>query len=209
MAIKRKRKPPAPKPSFTVIRDTREHEGHGWDFPANESTGCAGTVLGALPTGDYSLKGYQKILSIERKLSTAEFGQNLTQERFTRELQRLQEFEYAYVILEFTAQDVNNFPAGSGIPRSRWRYIRMTPDYFWKRLVELMMEFKGIQFILAGDSGQYVAETIFKWVAKNTLPDFTEEVALPAKAKRKAPSFRPKRSTDQIDEPKEGGPTDG
>lgn len=181
-----------PKTPFTVVRDTREHAGHGWEFPANEDTGCAGTVLGTLPTGDYSLEGYQHVLSIERKLSTAEFAGNLTQDRFTRELHRLAEFPYAYVVLEFTAQDINNYPAGSGIPRSRWRYIRMTPEYFWKRLTELMIEFRGIQFVLAGDSGQLVATEIFKWVAKNVPPQPPNDAPTLSPAKKK-PAFRPKR----------------
>lgn len=155
---------------YTVIRDTREHEGHGWDFPADPSTGCLGVLNKSLPTGDYSLVGYEGLLSIERKLSTAEFGQNLTQERFTREMERLHVIPHAYVVLEFTAQDINNYPAGSGIPRSRWRYIRVTPDFFWKRLTELMCQYK-VQFILAGTNGELVARNIFKWVLRNVEPN--------------------------------------
>jgi len=196
-----------PRKPFTVIRDTREHAGHGWDFPAQEDTGCQGTVLGALATGDYSLEGYEHVLSIERKLSTAEFAQNLTQERFTRELERLVLFPHAYVILEFTAQDICNYPAGSGIPRHRWKYIRMTPEFFWKRLVELTMRYSGIQFILAGASGQLVATEIFKQVAKTPMTPPPEKPLAQGVSKKKAPAFRPKRSSaNQIElkEPKGG-----
>lgn len=211
MATKRPR-PKAPKRPFTVIRDTREHAGHGWDFPAEESSGCQGTVLGTLATGDYSLEGYEHVLSIERKLSTAEFAQNLTQERFTRELERLVLFPHAYVILEFTAQDICNYPAGSGIPRHRWKYIRMTPEFFWKRLVELTMRWPSIQFILAGASGQLAATEIFKQVAKTPITPPPEKPLAQVAVKRKAPAFRPKRSPSnqsEVKDPKANGDQGG
>ena len=50
---------------FTVIRDTREKEGHGWWF--DENAYCIGTEKTKLDIGDYSIKDKEHILCIERK----------------------------------------------------------------------------------------------------------------------------------------------
>ena len=49
-------------PTYTVIRDTREQEGHGWTFnahtPEHRPPRCDGMTVDTLQTGDYSLVGY-------------------------------------------------------------------------------------------------------------------------------------------------------
>ena len=55
---------------FTVIRDTREKEGHGWWF--DENAYCIGTEKTKLDIGDYSIKDKEHILCKERKESVSE-----------------------------------------------------------------------------------------------------------------------------------------
>ena len=57
---------------FTVIRDTREKKGHGWWF--DESSHCTGTEVKKLDVGDYSIKGREEIVCIERKESVSEIA---------------------------------------------------------------------------------------------------------------------------------------
>ena len=59
---------------FTVIRDTREKEGHGWWY--EEDAYCIGTEATKLDVGDYSIKDKEHILCIERKESISELAGN-------------------------------------------------------------------------------------------------------------------------------------
>lgn len=156
--------PPAPLPEgearYTVIRDTREKDEQGWNF--SPSKNCAGTVDGTLPTGDYTIQGFETAIVIERKGSIAEFAGNLYQARFVRELERLRQFPHAFIVLEFSFDDVLNFPASSSIPRSRWRFLRITPNLFVRRIAELQQMFPTVQFIFAGSGGKLFAASHFK-----------------------------------------------
>ena len=60
-------------PNYTVIQDTREKE--GWYF--SEYDKCSGMESGTLKTGDYTLRGFEELVCIERKASTSEISQNL------------------------------------------------------------------------------------------------------------------------------------
>ena len=72
---------------YTVIKDTREQE--GWFF--TQTTACDGMVREKLDTGDYSLRGYEELLAIERKGKISEFARNIVENRFERELERLED----------------------------------------------------------------------------------------------------------------------
>lgn len=147
--------------NYQVIRDTREQQ--GWDFGAHAP--CLGTVSGTLPTGDYTLRGYEDILAIERKGSTAEFSQNVVQDRFEREMERLEAFKYPFVVLEFTLDDLASFPANSGIPRRIWPTLRITAQFLLKRLIELEVQYR-TRFILAGCQGRDYASSLFKRITE-------------------------------------------
>lgn len=59
------------------------------------------TAYVALRTGDYSLKGHESRVAIERK-SVADFYGSIgaDRDRFKREMERLSEFDYAAVVIE-------------------------------------------------------------------------------------------------------------
>lgn len=148
---------------YIVCRDTREHEGQGWYFTASRN--CEAMIVVTLRTGDYTIQGYEKLVIIERKADTGEFVKNIVQDRFDRELKRLEEFPHPFIILEFTLEDVINFPVGSGIPEEKWPYLKVSNWYFLKRIMELEMKYK-TKIIFAGKHGKEVAASIFKRVVE-------------------------------------------
>jgi hypothetical protein len=146
---------------YTVVRDTREKEGHGWMF--SPCDWCNGTVIEALPTGDYTLKGLENIFVIERKANTSEFSRNILEARFIKELERLQEFEFPYVVLEFNMDDILNFPENSGIPKMYWKSLaKISPRLILAKLMEFQLKYK-TKFILAGSgNGHRIASCLMK-----------------------------------------------
>lgn len=142
-----RKKAPTPEPlKYRVLRDTGEHDGHGWWF--DESELCLGTVERNLYTGDYTLEGYydNKLLVVERKGCVSEFVANLTHKEkwddFKQELERMEEFRWPYLVLEFPMRALQSFPVGSGIPRSRWKSLRVTSHFLVKRVCEIELRFK-------------------------------------------------------------------
>ena len=95
-------------PKYTVIKDTREQD--GWFFSQYDK--CDGMEVGTLHTGDYTLKGYEDIVCIERKASVSEIGMNLGRKKqaFFNEMERMKDFHFRYLLLEFSASDVINYP---------------------------------------------------------------------------------------------------
>ena len=143
-----------------IIRDTREKEGI-WEFADAE------IIERKLDSGDYSLSGLEEVVCIERKKSTSEIANNLGKDinRFTRELERMKSFPFAYIICEFTLQDVLSFPKGTNIKPSLLKDVRINGKY----LVKLLSSFKekyGIEVIYAGnrDNAIIKAEEIFNTV---------------------------------------------
>ena len=150
---------------YKVIRDTREQ--NGWTFMSSKA--CEGTLSGALKTGDYSIEGYEELLTIERKGSIAELANNLVEDRFERELERMESFKYAFMILEFSMDDLIKYPKGSGIPSYKIKSVKLNPFFLLKRLMEIEIKYK-VKIIFAENHGQTVASSIFKRVIENERP---------------------------------------
>ena len=149
---------------YTVIRDTKEKENFGWWFDKGDR--CEGTVRRKLRTGDYSLEGYEKLFTIERKASTAEVALNIWEKRFEKELVRMREFQYAFMIFEFNFEDIMTFPVNSGIPRNKWDQIRTTPQSLLMQLTAFQVKY-GVPIIYAGKYGADVASSLFKRIIEN------------------------------------------
>lgn len=157
------------KKKFTVLRDTGEHKGYGWVWePADW---CAGTESRNLYTADYSLEGYydNKVLAVERKGSVVEFAQNLTHaekwDDFKQLLERMEEFRFPYLVLEFPLSLLKAYPVGSGIPKFRWPQLKFGGDFLLKRVIELEFKFR-TRIHFAGDStaGKQFVTSLFKRV---------------------------------------------
>lgn len=149
------------KPQYRVCVDSRERT--PWTFENTES--CSGWVKKALPTGDYSIEGWEDAFVIERKGSTGEIAKNVGEARFTRELERLSRMAHPFIVCEFTVADILMFPVASGIPRKRWGYIKMRGPYLLRRLSEFMVNY-GVPIIFAGPHGKEVALSLFKRIAE-------------------------------------------
>jgi hypothetical protein len=118
---------------FTILIDTREQE--PWEFFDVE------TKAHALQTGDYTIEGCADFLCIERKKSAGELNKNIVTPRFNKELDRMLDFKYAYLILEFSIDDILNFPVGSNIPKHIWKKLKVTGRYMLKRLAEIEIDY--------------------------------------------------------------------
>lgn len=144
-----------PKRKFTALRDSAEKDGHGYVF--EPSNFCLGTTRVSLATGDYSMAGYyeQKIVVVERKGTAAELAANLTGRTrwplFRAELERLEEFRWPYLVLEFSLAELYRFPHGSSIPRSRQRSMRVRGPCLLRLLLNLQMQYR-TQVVFAGDA---------------------------------------------------------
>ncbi len=87
------------KPVFVI--DSREQ------LPFSFADARAGSVVKALPAGDYSIEGFETKVAIERK-SLADFISTVVhgRERFEAELQKLTQYEHAWVIVEGSLEDI-------------------------------------------------------------------------------------------------------
>lgn len=107
-----------------VIVDSREQQPYAF----------SGAEVRKLDFGDYALAGMENEIFIERKASVAELAGNLTTKRFWRELKGASHYPHKYLILEFSREQVQIFPAGSSIPKKMWRRIRTRAKYIFSCL---------------------------------------------------------------------------
>jgi len=128
---------------FTIIVDTREQM--SWEFGAHT------TSREKLDTGDYSIKGLEHILAIERKQTIGEIANNITESRFPAFLKRMQSFPYKFMLMEFDLEDVYNFPVGSEIPKRLWDKLRVSNNYILKCISRFQIEY-GIHVVFCGDA---------------------------------------------------------
>lgn len=143
---------------FIVLQDSKEKVGY-WDLTFGAMV--LGKEVTGLKTGDYSIKGMEDLVCIERKRNTGEISLNLGQKwkTFKAELERMQSFKYRYVICEFHSSDVLFFPAKSGIPEKLWPYLRMNGKFMLSRINELMETYQ-TEFIFAGSKNNAEAKAI-------------------------------------------------
>jgi len=160
---------------YTVIRDTREQGENGWFFDPSQR--CAGTLIKKLDSGDYSLLGFESLISIERKGSVAEFCGNLTQDRFVSdydpskelnkqsEIVRLQTIKWSFILLEFEMDDLIKYPNIMEVPPNLRRTIVFKGSAALKKILELQMKYN-TKIIFCGKRGKDVASSIFKRVVE-------------------------------------------
>ncbi len=152
-------KKPDPTPyNYQVIKDTREHEGKGWVFPVSDR--CTGTTVSKLDTGDYSLVGHETEIVIERKGSPSEYAGNLSQDRFSRELDRLDSFKVPIIVLEFSLEQLLHWP--THCRRILKIPTRITAEYLMKRLAEVAINHPKIHTVYTGPFGKEYVSSVFK-----------------------------------------------
>ena len=126
---------------FTIIKDTREQDGYSFAASSSRYHTCNGMVSRKLDTGDYSIEGLEDKLCIERKASVVEFANNVghDQVRFLKEIERMKDFPYKFLVFEFSLTDLMNFPEGSSIPESDWGKHRVTNKFMLKMIMEFQL----------------------------------------------------------------------
>jgi hypothetical protein len=146
-------------PNYTVIRDTREKEGHGWLFeahdPSHRTPRCLGTIVQTLKTGDYTLQGYEHLLTIDRKQDFCELWVNYGErERFEQEMERMTQFKYRFVLVEshLTPEILSLSP-----PQFR---VGVPGKAMTQWLVDLSIEY-GVHIMPVGSSGRKIAQQVF------------------------------------------------
>jgi len=139
---------------ITVIKDTREQQ--GWEFEPN--TFCNGMEIGTLKTGDYSIKGHEKLICIERKKSVLEIATNLGKKytTFQKEIKRMAEFEHAYIICEFSFNELIHYPNLTKLPPSLKRTIKLRGPYLLKKIVEIQLD-TNVKIMFCGNAGNAFA----------------------------------------------------
>lgn len=87
--------------NLTAIYDTREGDGHVWNLAPMQM------AKGKLCTADYSVKGLEDLVRVERK-SLPDFLMCVgrERERFDREMIRLRGFKYRAVVVECTWEEI-------------------------------------------------------------------------------------------------------
>ena len=124
-------------PNFYVIKDTREQDGYYFSKYGN----CLGMVEEKLDTGDYAIQGLEDKVCVERKGCVEELAINLGQKKhaFLNEIERMKDFPHKFLILEFSLQDLVDFPENSRIPESKKAYVKITGKYMLKCLMEFQL----------------------------------------------------------------------
>ena len=157
----------AKAPPYTVIKDTREQDGYTFEPFDGRYTSCKGMVVRKLDTGDYSLEGLEDKLCIERKGRISELAINLGKDkaRFMREIDRMTDFDFKFLILEFSLEDLMKFPVDSDIPEEKWKSMKVSNKYILKMLVEFQL-FNNIHVVFAGNkrNAKFAINSILKRV---------------------------------------------
>lgn len=119
--------------NFTIIVDTRERI--PWEFELHS------TAKRKLDTGDYSIEGFESIFCIERKRSVSEIANNITESRFKDVLERMSKIPHSFILLEFSADEVYQFPVGSDVPKKLWDKLKISGNYIMKYLTEIQLNY--------------------------------------------------------------------
>jgi len=138
-------------PKYVLIRDTREKEGHGWDFDLDEF--CAGTEHKKLDEGDYTIQGMEHLFRVERKGCISEFAGNIGKHRarFYREIERLKPIKYKFIVIEEDFDTIANYHLSN----------KITPNYIISNIISLQVK-HGIQVVFVGKGKR--ADLYIRWL---------------------------------------------
>jgi len=135
-------------PEYTVIKDSREREGYFF----SKFNNCNGMIEEKLDTGDYSIVGFEDKICIERKGCVEELAVNLGQQKyaFLNEIERMKAYEHRFLVLEFSFEDLINFPDETKIPEDKRKTLKITGKYMLKCLMEFEI-YENVHVIFAND----------------------------------------------------------
>lgn len=157
-----------PSKDITILVDSREQKPWIFDPEIKAKSGYKSRIVGqevvGLDAADYTIKGYEDSIRIERKASFQELYGNLmpntSKERFLREMELLRGISYKYIVIE------------SNINQDVWAMcppqIRYGPpcSKIYRELIDISMEY-GINIVTAGNCGCKLVRSIFECFIKN------------------------------------------
>ena len=139
---------------IVVIQDTREQD--PWFFSPKEFV----IVKAKLDEGDYSIRGFEKRITIERKWPNDFLTCCGSQrDRFKRELERMKNYDYAEVIVE-------------GIPRadmSEGEYRSLiSPHSVYATIASISMNYKVMTYIFdtRAEAQSWAAKIFHLWIRR-------------------------------------------
>lgn len=148
------------KNSFTIIQDTREQT--PFKFVMDGAEEAVAVEIDTLKTGDYSIRGLEDKLCVERKASVEELANNLGREweRFKNELERMRQFPHAFIVCEFSVADVFEYPENSTRMKSYQKEkVRLTGKFIIKKIMEIELEYN--VKILFGQNKYYACRLVY------------------------------------------------
>ena len=130
---------------MNVIIDTREKK----NIFYFKSYADVNAVVGTLRTGDYSVESYEHIVTVDRKATSSELSINLgvKLDTFTRELERMRSIQFCYFVCTFPYSYLETFPVNSGIPKKRWKGLKITGKYLRSKVKQIEEDYPNVKFI--------------------------------------------------------------
>ncbi len=154
------------KQRASILVDSREKR--PWDFFGDDD--FEQVITQKLDAGDYSLLEPSGLIIIERKASADElflnFSKKSEKERFYREVERLKQYQYRFIVIEQTLEELMN--SGSYYVNKRQRKFSpyMPPAVVLNTLIDLMIN-HNIHVIFASHKGQSITKKLLLGAFKN------------------------------------------
>ena len=153
---------------FTIIADTRENHpfsfrGFKADAPYQDLPLLVPIESGTLQTGDYSVKGFERRISVERKSASdaySTFGPQ-NRDRFERELERLNQMDFAAVVVEASCGSLIHDPPP---------HTRFTPKSFFRSVIAWNIRFPKVHFEMCADRG-FAERMTLRWLQRFWLDE--------------------------------------
>lgn len=133
----------------TLVVDSREKL--PWFSSEVKESWVDSIVVQKLDYGDYAIKGAELLCCIDRKKSVSELSTNLFSKRFERELQRMEACKRPIILCEFPFYFLEDFPRNSGVPKNKWRYLKVGPKNIIGKLNSLKESYPYIEWIHCQD----------------------------------------------------------
>ena len=131
-----------------ILIDTKEQL--PYDFSSCIMASSNTLIHENVKTGDYTVRGMDDLICIERKKSVAELAGNSTEARFKRELERMSKIKHSFLMLEFSYFDIDIYPEGSDIPKSKWKKLKIKGPFIMGFLASIQLEY-GINVLMCGN----------------------------------------------------------
>lgn len=132
-----------------IIQDSQEK--YPFDFCFYD--GVEDTIVKRIPTGDYTIEGFEDIVAIERKASVDEVANNFGKKsgNWWKEMQRMSKFRHKYIVCEFPLHHITEYPKHSKIPTNK--RVKMTSMILSKSINKCISEY-GIEVIFCNNKNE-------------------------------------------------------